>query len=293
MMTSNVRLIQGLQELSPSIKLIICDLWGVIHNGVQAHPSAINAIEQARAGGIKTVFLSNAPRPRGHVRAMLLDMGVPVIITDNIVTSGGLARDAVRERYSGVNLYHLGPDTDHNTIEGLPVTLVSDPDQADVILATGLALKEVELHRDLLANACTRAVPFLCANPDRVVHVGEKLFLCAGAVADLYAEMGGKVEWFGKPMAEALHSCISECGLDNTCISPDEIIMIGDSLQTDIAGAHAAGYKSLFVAGGIHRDEWPLVTEKISNNVLSAQNFHGVFGAQKPMPCFITETLVW
>lgn len=290
----SVKLIDGLREIADELELIICDLWGVLHNGVSPYMCAIHAIETARSKGIKTVFLSNAPRPRTHVRQHLLDMGVPSQLTDFVVTSGGLARDEVRDKFAGKCLYHLGPDSDKNTIEGLPVIVVDTPDTADVILATDLDFNRVEDHRPWLASAASRKVPFLCANPARVVHVGERLFQCAGAVADLYMTMGGEVRWFGKPTATALKSCLTEIGLPaDGAIAGDKILMIGDSLQTDMAGAYAAGYQGLFVAGGIHRDELPVVEAKAIEGEVSVSDFQQVFGVQKAVPHAIIKQLAW
>lgn len=282
---------QGLSELLGQIDLVICDLWGVMHNGITADTAAIDALVQLRAAGKASVFLSNAPRPRYHVRNMLLGMGMPDHLTDLIVTSGGLARDAVRSDYAGAKLYHLGPESDHNTVEGLPVDLVHHPDEADVILATDLDYHDIEKHRHLLAKARERGVPLLCANPDRVVHVGEKLHACAGAVADLYEAMGGPVRWFGKPVATALHACLHEAKLPD--IAADRVVMIGDSLQTDIAGAKAASFRSLLIAGGIHRDEWPATESAFQGGILPQTDFYQIYGRGKPVPDWIMRKLVW
>jgi len=288
----SIALLTGIRDLVPSLKLIICDLWGVIHNGESPYMTAIDAILSARSSGVETVFLSNAPRPRTHVRQHLIDMGVPETLTNYVVTSGGLARDEVRAIFSGRKLYHMGPVTDHNTIDGLPVEFVDHPDDADVILATDLDFTRVEDHRPWLAKAASKKVPFLCANPDRVVHVGDKLYLCAGSVADLYARMGGEVHWFGKPTPYALRSCLSECKLPWDT-DPSRILMIGDSLQTDMAGAKAAGYQGLFIAGGIHREDYPKVIAASENNHLSDEKFGQIFGSDKPMPNAIMKQLVW
>ena len=282
----------NLRDLCDDIDLIICDLWGVMHNGVSPYVAAIEAIKRARAAGVQTIFLSNAPRPRGHVRAHFVEMGVPTEIVDNVVTSGGLARDHVRAEFKGCKLYHLGPETDKNTIEGLPVTVVEDPDEADVILATDLDFPRVESHRPLLAGAASRGVPFLCANPDRVVHVGEKLFLCAGAVADLYETMGGDVRWFGKPTVEAFQACVAEVNL-RPGFDSSRVLMIGDSLQTDIAGACSAGYRSLFIASGIHRDKIAGLVGSAEGGEVSRVDFRKIFGAGKPFPHAVSNFLVW
>jgi len=288
----SIALLDGLREFTANLELIICDLWGVMHNGESPYVSAINAIAAARAEGIQTVFLSNAPRPRSHVRQHLVSMGVPKALTDYVVTSGGLARDEVRAQFSERKLYHLGPKDDHNTIEGLPVELVEHPDDAEVILATGLDYARVEDHRPWLAGAVSRNVPFLCANPDRIVHVGDKLYLCAGAVADLYERMGGEVHWFGKPTRFSLLSCLAECGL-SADTDTSNILMIGDGLQTDMAGAQAVGCLGLFIAGGIHRDEFPDILKASENSALSVQDFISIFGAGKAIPHAVMKQLVW
>ncbi len=289
---ASVIALNGLHQIADTLTLAICDLWGVMHNGLKANPAAVDAIEKLRDAGVASVFLSNAPRPRYHVRKQLINMGLPEPLTDYIVTSGGLARDAVRNQFQDAKLYHLGPDEDRNTVEGLPVSEVHHPDDAEVILATGLDFRDVEQHRTELQNASEHGVPLLCANPDRVVHVGEKLYTCAGAVADLYESMGGPVQWFGKPTAQSLHTCVQERGL-SADIAAERVIMIGDSLQTDIAGAEAAGFKSLFIAGGIHRTEWPMVQEKLNQNTLAQPVFHEIFGTAKPVPSYMMKFLEW
>ncbi|MBL4838036.1 MAG: TIGR01459 family HAD-type hydrolase [Kordiimonadaceae bacterium] len=288
----SVALLGGLSDIIDSFDLIICDLWGVMHNGISPYVSAITAIRAARAAGVQTVFLSNAPRPRGHVRQTLLAMGLQAEITDYVVTSGGLARDAVRAEFRGAKLYHLGPEGDRNTIEGLDVIETPTPDDADVILATDMDFSRVEDHRSWLVKAAARKVPFLCANPDRVVHVGDKLFQCAGAVADLYADMGGPVRWFGKPTAFALTSCLEECGMAADTPA-DRILMIGDSLQTDMAGAQAAGYQGLFIAGGIHREDYPALEAAAVNKRVSVTTFKSMFGQRKAVPHAVLQQLIW
>jgi len=289
---STVTLVKGLQDIIDDFDLIICDLWGVIHNGITPYVSAVSAIRAARAKGVHTVFLSNAPRPRTHVRQHLLDMGVPQELTDNVVTSGGLARDAVRAEFAGKKLYHLGPHGDRNTVEGLPIIEVENPDDADVILATDMDYGRVEDHRSWLVTAAAKKTPFLCANPDRVVHVGERLLQCAGAVADLYSSMGGPVRWFGKPTQAALVSCLVEAGM-SPGTARKRVLMIGDSLQTDMAGAEAAGFQGLFIAGGIHREEFPALEAAAIGGTVPVATFQKLFGVNKAVPNAVMKRLVW
>lgn len=289
---TSVHMAAGLCELMDDTDLVICDLWGVMHDGLRLHADAVDAIQAARHGGTQTVFLSNAPRPRTYVREHLLDMGLPASLTDFVVTSGGLARDEVRDRYENARLYHLGPEGDRNTVEGLPVDEVSHPNDADIILATDLDFPDVEAHRPWLKAAAERGVPFLCANPDRIVHVGERLYPCAGAVADLYTAMGGDVHWFGKPTPQALRSCLREVGMDRDTPGA-RVMMVGDSLQTDMAGAGAAGYRGLFITGGIHRDEAPLLDQAANKGRVPVHSFRKIFGEEKAVPHAVMHALKW
>lgn len=280
----------GVSAVVGQFDLVIIDLWGVMHDGIRMHHGAVDAVERLRAQGVKTVFLSNAPRPRYHVRHHLESMGMPPSLTDLIVTSGGLARDYVRENGVGQRLYHLGPESDHNTIEGLPVTLVDQAGSADLILATDLDYYHVPDHAEMLRDPARRGVPFLCANPDRTVHVGDRLVPCAGAVADLYEELGGPVHWFGKPMASALQSCAGEAGLNLEALSSERILMIGDNIQTDVAGAHAAGFQSCLIASGIHRD---LLMDQIQDGRVSESWFKKAVSNGAPGPSALMPHLVW
>ncbi|MFC4348940.1 TIGR01459 family HAD-type hydrolase [Kordiimonas lipolytica] len=289
---TSVHIAAGLSELMDETDLVICDLWGVMHDGLKLHSGAVDAIQKARAARAKTVFLSNAPRPRGYVRDHLLEMGLPSSLTDFVVTSGGLARDEVRELYSGAKLYHLGPEGDRNTVEGLPVQEVGHPDDAEIILATDLDFRDIDAHGPWLRTAAERGVPFLCANPDRIVHVGDRLYPCAGAVADLYASMGGDVHWFGKPTPKALRSCVKEVGLDADTTG-ERVMMIGDSLQTDIAGAGAAGYRGIFITGGIHRNDAPLLDQASNKGRVPVHAFRKIFGKEKAVPHAVMHSLKW
>ena len=288
----------GLKQIIQDYDLVICDLWGVMHNGLKIHDPAAHAISMVRQSGAGSIFLSNAPRPRDYVRNHLQAMGLDASLTDHVVTSGGLARDEIRHRFIGSALYHIGPEDDHNTIDGLPVTLVDTPAQADVLFATGLDFPDVSAHRAYFEKPVRHGAPFLCANPDRVVHVGDKLILCAGSVADLYLQMGGNVHWFGKPVADSLLSCIKEAGFDTDTQDLSRVLMIGDSLQTDIAGARAAGVKSLLIGNGIHRGQTQALQQDMDRGlVITADHFASIFTSGETsttsLPDYIMPSLCW
>jgi HAD superfamily hydrolase (TIGR01459 family) len=159
----------------------------------------------------------------------------------------------IRRTHSGQKMYHLGPaKRDASTLEGLPVEQVHSVLEADFILCTGLIEVTGQAHSAMLKGAALRGIPMICANPDRVVHVRDELQLCAGVVADVYLSFGGIVTWAGKPNALAFQSALEALTLP---LSEKAIFMIGDSLQTDIAGAANVGYKAILIAGGIHRED--------------------------------------
>jgi HAD superfamily hydrolase (TIGR01459 family) len=238
--------------------VIFCDVWGVVHNGVTAFRDACAALEKFRAGGGTVILVSNAPVPKHRVADMLDSRHVPRPAWDDIVSSGDIALAHVEER-GFERLFCLGPqDRDQALFGALKARSVALAD-AEAIICTGLNDDRRETpddYRGLLEQALAGRLPFVCANPDLVVDVGGTLFYCAGAIADLYAQMGGSVYWAGKPHLNAYETAHHRAeALRDTNVSRDKILVIGDSLRTDMKGAQAFGCDALFIASGIHRHE--------------------------------------
>lgn len=232
----------------------LCDIWGVVHNGIAVFPEAISALTAYRNGGGRVILLTNSPRPSPSVIAQLQEIGVPERCYDAVVTSGDAIR-AILARHPGARIFHLGPERDRGLIEGLDLRPVPLAD-AESVLCSGLFDDETETPDDyagLLGKMLQRKMIMYCANPDRVVHRGSRLIYCAGALADRYLAMGGRVILAGKP-----HSAIYRLAFDRLAevaggpVPHEDIIAIGDAVPTDLAGAAAAGLDSLFVSGGIH-----------------------------------------
>lgn len=251
-------IIAGAGELMTRYTTILCDVWGVVHNGVRPYDSACDALVRFREGGGTVVLITNAPVPDDRVAAMLDDRRVPRASWDAIVSSGDIALAEVARR--GLErLVQIGPrDRDIALFRKLPRASVPIED-AEAIICTGLVddrNETAESYRPLLEQALARRLPFICANPDLVVDVGGTLYLCAGAIADLYEHMGGEVYWCGKPHASTYDTArrVAE-GLRGGPVAAREMLAIGDSLRTDLKGAERAGIDALFIASGIHRDE--------------------------------------
>lgn len=232
----------------------LVDLWGVIHNGVAPFAGAVGACRQFREQGGIVVLLSNAPRPWGSVAAQLDRIGVAPESFDAIVSSGDAARVHLRGR-GRVGVYHLGPDRDLGLYDGLGVLRV-DAGRAEAIVCTGLFDDETETPEDYrapLQGFAARALPMICANPDLAVERGKRVIPCAGAVAKVYEELGGAVDYAGKPyplIYEMAFEAIER--IAGRGIAKEKILAIGDGVLTDIAGAAAAGVPSIFVASGVH-----------------------------------------
>jgi HAD superfamily hydrolase (TIGR01459 family) len=250
-------ILDGAGPLLECYDVVFCDVWGVLHNGVIAHPAAGEALSRFRAGGGLVVLLSNAPVPWTSVARVLELRGVRRDAWDAVVSSGDLTRDHIVQR-GYRRLHHIGPARDLSLFKGLKVARVGLA-EAEAILCTGLnddANETGETYRPLLEHAKALGLPFVCANPDLVVDVGGTLLPCAGLLASVYEDLGGQVFWAGKPYRvayERAHARAEE--LIGRSVDPSRILAIGDAIRTDVAGAVAFGIDALFIAHGIHRAE--------------------------------------
>lgn len=250
------RIISRLADISHYYDAILCDVWGVIHNGRSAYQDACAALSAFRASGKPVILISNAPRPSAIIPGQLEHLRVPRTAWDAIVTSGDATRAEIERR--GPRGYKIGPSKDEGLYEGLPVDF-RPMETADYIICTGLRddLSEPpESYRAELAALAARNLPFICANPDRVVQFGGQLIPCAGALADIYEELGGDVIMAGKPFSPIYELTIAAAEkAAGQSLSRARLLCIGDGVQTDVAGAFNQKLDCLFVAAGIHADE--------------------------------------
>ena len=286
---TNVNFVERFATLAPRYDVLLCDVWGVVHNSLVASPEAHDALSRFRAKGGAVVLITNAPRPGSVVKAQLDKMGVPEHAYDAIVASGDVTRGVMAER-PDKNIFHLGPQRDMPLFENMDVKFVAH-EVADYIVCTGLFDDEMETaedYRPMMERSLARKLFMLCANPDLVVERGTRLLYCAGAIADLYQHMGGDVLYAGKPhppiYEEALRRAAKALGKET---ARDRVLAIGDSLRTDMKGAKDFGVGSLFVTGGIHAEE--VGTREAPDEKLMRKAFekHGV------TPDAVTRMLAW
>lgn len=251
----SVTMIDGLSAIAGDYDGIICDVWGVLHNGVIGYPAAADALLAFREGGRRpVVLLTNAPRPAFEVEQMLHRFGIAREAYDCIVTSGDVTHTLLR-RSGARRAFHLGPDRDLRLFEGLSMDLVGE-DDAEIVVCTGLFDDEADTpdsYRDLLGRFIARGIPLYCANPDIVVERGDRLIYCAGAVAQLHEELGGEVVLVGKPHKPVYDVALET--LDELAGRPVDrrrVLAVGDAFPTDVRGGWGQGLDVLMVTAGIH-----------------------------------------
>ena len=248
-------IIGGLKTIAREYDALLCDVWGVIHDGQNAKRPAVEALRNFRRERGPVILLSNAPRPVRDVEKQFVKLGVPDDSHDAIVTSGVLAHDdlARRSEERAIDALHIGPERDRGVFAGLPVNCVA-AEEAEIIICTGLFDDDSETpedYRQMLEPLSRRALDFLCINPDIVVQRGDRLIYCAGALARVYEQMGGTAIYYGKPHPPIYHAAF-ELAAGKAKNPHPRILVVGDGLATDIRGANAVGFDTLFVAGGIH-----------------------------------------
>lgn len=255
--TPGTAVLPSIASLAASADAWISDIWGVLHNGLAAFPEAGPACVRFRQSGGAIVLVTNAPRPANKVAQMLDRLGLPREAYDAIITSGDVSRSILAE-FPGAKLFHLGPKRDAGIVEGLDATLTG-ADEAEVVLCTGLFDDENETpddYRDMLAKLGQRGVPLICANPDLMVERGPKLIPCAGSLAQIYEQIGGKVLYAGKPYPAIYERAYAAIAATRGSLPPKErILAIGDGLRTDVEGAGREGLRCVFIASALHVDD--------------------------------------
>jgi len=250
-------LILHFSTLAPDYDALLCDVWGVVHNGIAAFPHACDALMRARARGAIVILITNAPRQSEVVARQLEKLHVPVETYDGIVSSGDVTR-AVIEARPGQSVCHIGPERDRSIFTGVDMRL-APLERADYVVCSGLDNDDVETPKDYRAQLETmlaRKLFMVCANPDVVVERGDRLVYCAGAIADLYATMGGEVLYAGKPYRPIYDLALAKAqAAAGRKVAANRVLAIGDSVRTDLKGARTIGVDFLFVTSGIHAEE--------------------------------------
>jgi len=249
--------IPGLRELAGRYDVLLCDVWGVIHNGRESFPDACAALAKFRAEVGPVILISNAPRPHPPIVEQLDSLQVPREAWTRLITSGDATRVLLAERAPGP-VWAIGPERDGVLYEGLGLQFAEAGDAA-FICVTGPYDDENDEpgdYRERFQGCAAGGLDLICANPDIVVQRGDRLIYCGGALAELYTALEGRSIMAGKPHAPiyemALKAAEAELG---RVVDPARVLCVGDGLPTDVRGANARGLDVLFVANGIHGGE--------------------------------------
>jgi len=274
----------GLSELADRYDALLCDVWGVIHNGRESFPAACAALARWRAEVGPVVLISNAPRPSLAIHSQLDHFKVPRDAWTAFVTSGDATRALLAERSPGP-CWSIGPARDAPLYEGLSLGF-ADAEDAAFCCVTGPYDDETETPEDYRGRfeiAVERGLEMICANPDRLVQRGDQLIYCGGALADLYEEMGGKVLMAGKPYAPIYELALHEAGDTPKA----RVLCIGDGVITDVKGAGDQGLDCLFIARGIHGDA------AMRDGRLDAALVEGLLAEEDVSAKYAMSDLVW
>ena len=283
----------NLSEITDTYSLILCDIWGVVHNGNNIYPEAVNTLLAYLEAGGNICLITNAPRRSDAIRDYLLNMGVAPDICNNIVSSGDCSYSwlsSIEDR----PLFHIGPEKDNSLFVGLDLKKVNEFECLECI-CTGFFNEYIESISDyqkILETLLERGIVIHCANPDLYVNKGSVRLPCAGLIAQSYSQMGGKVVYFGKP-----HHYIYDLALETAnqsmrkTVSKDSILAIGDGLNTDIAGASNFGIDSFFIINGVHEAEFKKNNDTSEIDIESVRDYISKYYTRIAVPKFVMNSL--
>ena len=239
---------KGLRSIAEKYDIFYIDLWGVVHNGINLHKNAIEALEEITKANKEYVLLTNAPRPKKSVQLFLEKMGMHNRIREKVYSSGEASLNYLKKNYSNKKFYHIGPSRDFDLFLDFKRNKTVDIKESSYLLCTGLFEgqgEDLNYYKKLFKENLNKKM--ICTNPDLIVDKGNRRELCAGSVALIFEKLGGEVVYFGKPFPEVYNQAIDNKG--------KKVLSIGDNLNTDIKGANLLNYDSLIISNGIHKNE--------------------------------------
>ena len=243
--------LKNLSEISKSYDVFFIDLWGVVHNGVKLFNNIVDVLQNLKKEEKKVFFLTNAPRRAAVIAEQLKNFGLNDELYDFVISSGEITWQKLNKnrKEGSKNCFLIGPKRDFHLIEGLDLKVTDDPNLTDIIINTGPWGDNdvLENYTSILENLVKRNPIMICSNPDRTVVRGDRFMICAGTLADYYEKIGGSVEYYGKPFKQIYEFCFK-------ILDTKKVLVIGDSLENDIAGANNQNLDSILITSGIHRE---------------------------------------
>ncbi|MBY0249919.1 MAG: TIGR01459 family HAD-type hydrolase [Methylobacterium organophilum] len=246
--------IAGLGRIEDLYAVVLCDVFGVLHDATEVRPAAVAALRTFRAGGGTVVLVSNSAEPGPRLGETLRARGIAPEY-DALVTSADIARILLEEQASE-RVHHIGPARDRILFEGLSVTLTG-VESADLSVCTGYPDPDDDLDATLVV-ALHRGQPLLCTNPDTSLMVDSKRLRFAGLVAERYRIIGGIVVETGKPGELIYREALRRAGrLRERPVAQGAVLGIGDTWALDVVGALKSGFGAIHI-GAAEPQERPL-----------------------------------
>jgi HAD superfamily hydrolase (TIGR01459 family) len=250
--------IAGLREIADQFDLFVVDQFGVLHDGIAPYPGTIDGLARIAACERKIVVLTNSGKTAAANLGRLRALGFAGSCLTTVVSSGEVALQCVKNGVlgspfaTGAPACVIGRHQDSYAFSPENFQLVDRPQDAAFLVFAGSDSPRTSLQayeRDLASSAKAR-VPAICINPDITMIRHGELVPGPGAIARLYEDLGGSVEYVGKP-----HLLIFAHAIATAALRPDaRAVMIGDSPEHDVAGAKPIGLSTLLVRTGIHHD---------------------------------------
>ena len=256
----------GLKSIAFKYDLFFIDIWGVIHDGVQLHENSIKALNELEKLNKEYVLLTNAPRPNETVSKYLKKMGLDEKKSNKVFTSGQAALNFFNKNLKNSKFYHIGPSKDYDLFDSFKKNKLSKINDADFLLCTGFFddhEDDLQYYKNLLKNKTS--IKMICTNPDLVIDRGGQREYCAGKIAQIFENIGGKVEYFGKPYPPVYKQAAN--------IKNKKILCIGDNLNTDIKGANVQDFESILISNGVHFEEMTDDPNKLFKKYNSYANY--------------------
>ena len=252
----------ALDELDDRYRVVLCDIWGCVHDGVELYPGASARLQRWRDDGRTIILITNAPRPAEAVARHLDRLGLDPALWDGIATSGDAGIEQLKHSERPVGF--IGTAADKADLQRRGVRIATG-EGFDALACAGLdeTRRAVADYRAELERCASRQVLMHCLNPDLVVIRGGNAEPCAGALAGAYLELGGRVEYYGKPYPAIYRHAMRLAGEP----APDQVLAVGDGLHTDILGAARMGFDCIYVTGGIAQGE-PIPADFAAGNGL-------------------------
>ena len=288
MKVDSCNLILGLSEIYKNYDSFLIDLWGVVHNGVKVFSSSKKALEELKNKKKEVILLTNAPRRSSVIKKQLENFGIPNDLYKAVVSSGEASWISIKKKVlsskNKLKCFHIGPPRDYHLTYDLNIEIVKDFKKADFILNTGPWGEKdcLDNYKKTLIDLARLNLPMICSNPDKSVIRGNNFMICAGLLAEFYENLGGLVEYFGKPYSSIYKSCYEIIG----SFDPKSILVVGDSLENDIKGANNQKIDSLLVANGIHREIY-------NNNHIDIDKLNDLIIEKKSVPNFVISEFIW